>query len=151
MKIELRVIDETNKADVILLAVSDSQKQYIASNKESLETAEKEEYKSIARSFAIYADGTLVGFTMFAFDVAYPDSNDRYWLWRFMIDKHWQGKGYGSAALEKVIEYFRSNGADHIRLSTKSSNMAALSLYHRYQFKETGEMNDQEIVLQLNL
>lgn len=151
MKIELRVIDETNKDDVILLAVSDSQKQYIASNKESLETAAEEEYKTIARSFAIYADDNLVGFTMFAFDVDYSDSNDRYWLWRFMIDKNLQGKGYGSAALQKVIEYFRSNEADHIRLSTKESNTAALSLYHRYQFKETGEMNDEEIVLQLSL
>ena len=150
MKIELRVIDETNKDDVILLAVSDSQKQYIASNKESLETA-AEEYKTIARSFAIYADDNLVGFTMLAFDVDYSDSNDRYWLWRFMIDKNLQGKGYGSAALQKVIKYFRSNGADHIRLSTKESNTAALSLYHRYQFKETGEMNDEEIVLQLSL
>ena len=151
MKIELRAINETNKDDVILLAVSNSQKQYIASNKESLETAEKEEYKTIVRSFAIYADDNLVGFTMLAFDVDYSDTNDRYWLWRFMIDKNFQGKGYGFAALQKIIEYFISNGADHIRLSTKESNTAALSLYRRYQFEETGEMNGEEIVLQLSL
>lgn len=151
MNLELRIIDETNKAAVELLEVSESQKQYIASNKKSLETAVKEEYREIARPFAIYAEGQIVGFTMFAFELTSSDPNDRYWLWRFMVDRNFQGKGYGSAALEKIIDYFRSHGADHILLSTKETNTSALSLYHKYQFAETGEMNEDEIVLRLNL
>ena len=151
MNLELRIIDETNKAAVELLEVSESQKQYIASNKKSLETAVKEEYREIARPFAIYAEGQIVGFTMFAFELTSSDPNDRYWLWRFMIDRNFQGKGYGSAALEKIIDYFRSHGADHILLSTKENNASALSLYHKYQFAETGEMTEDEIVLRLSL
>ena len=151
MKIELRNIDDTNKNDVELLKVSDDQKQYIASNAKSLEAAAEEEYKHIARPFAIYADGKIVGFTMFAFELDSADPNDRYWLWRFMIDQKLQGKGYGFAALDEIIQYFKNNGADHILLSTKETNVAALSLYHKFQFKETGEMNDQEIILRLNL
>ena len=151
MNLELRIIDDTNKAAVELLEVSESQKQYIASNKKSLETAVKEEYREIARPFAIYAEGQIVGFTMFAFELTSSDPNDRYWLWRFMVDRNFQGKGYGSAALEKIIDYFRSHGADHILLSTKETNTSALSLYHKYQFAETGEMNEDEIVLRLNL
>ena len=151
MNLELRAIDDTNKNAVELLEVLDSQKQYIASNKYSLETATKEEYREIARPFAIYAEGKIVGFTMFAFELTSSDPNDRYWLWRFMIDKNSQGNGYGSVALEKIIDYFKSHGADHILLSTKESNTSALSLYHKYQFAETGEMNDDEIVLRLNL
>lgn len=149
MKIELKAIDHTNTDAVVALEVSDSQKQYIDSNKASLEAAA--ENKNVARPFAIYADDKLVGFTMFAFDVDYDDPNDRYWLWRFMIDKNWQGKGYGFSALEKMIEYFKNNGADHIRLSTKDTNTVALSLYHKYQFKETGEMNGEEMILELKL
>ena len=149
MKIELKAIDYTNMDAVVALEVSDSQKQYIDSNKASLEAAA--ENKNVARPFAIYADDKLVGFTMFAFDVDYDDPNDRYWLWRFMIDKNLQGKGYGSAALEKMIEYFKNNGADHIRLSTKDTNTVALSLYHKYQFKGTGEMNGEEMILELKL
>ncbi|MEE1100280.1 MAG: GNAT family N-acetyltransferase, partial [Agathobacter sp.] len=122
MNLELRIIDDTNKNAVELLEVLDSQKQYIASNKYSLETAIKEEYREIARPFAIYADGNVVGFTMFAFELTSCDPNDRYWLWRFMIDKNSQGSGYGSVALEKIIDYFKSHGADHILLSTKESN-----------------------------
>lgn len=151
MHLELRAIDDTNKEAVELLEVSDSQKQYIASNKHSLETTTKEEYREIARPFAIYADGKIIGFTMFAFELTSSDPNDRYWLWRFMIDKNFQGNGYGSGALEKIIDYFKRHGADHILLSTKESNTSALSLYHKYQFAETGAMNDDEIVLRLNL
>ena len=151
MNLELRIIDTTNKDAVELLKVSDCQKQYIASNKKSLNTAASEEFKDIARPFAIYADGKPVGFTMFAFELTSSDPSDRYWLWRFMIDKDSQGNGYGSAALEKIIGYFRNHGADHILLSTKETNTAALSLYHKYQFTETGETNGDEIVLRLTL
>ena len=151
MQIEFRSIDDSNKDAVVLLEVTEGQKAYIASNSASLETAGKEEYRRIARPFAICADGKPVGFAMFAFELDSPDPNDRYWLWRFMIDRHWQRKGCGSAALEAIIAYFRSQGADHILLSTKETNTAALSLYHKYQFVETGEMNDDEIVLRLAL
>ena len=151
MNLELRIIDDANKAAVELLEVTDRQKQYIASNKKSLETAGKEEYRGIARPFAIYAEGQIIGFTMFAFELTSSDPNDRYWLWRFMIDRNFQGNGYGSVALEKIIDYFRNHDADHILLSTKENNISALSLYHKYQFAETGEMNEDEIVLRLNL
>ena len=151
MKAELQSIDDTNREAVESLEVSEHQKQYIASNKESLETARKEEYRNIARPFAIYVDNQLVGFTMFAFEMDSIDPKDRYWLWRFMIDQNLQGKGYGSIALERIIEYFKDQGADHILLSTKETNTAALSLYHTFQFTETGEMNEDEIILRLNL
>ena len=151
MNLELQIVDETNKDAVELLEVSNHQKQYIASNKKSLKTASSEEYRDIARPFAIYADGRLVGFTMFAFELTSIDPNDRYWLWRFMIDRKLQGNGYGSAAMEKIIDYFKSQGADHILLSTKASNTVALSLYHKYQFAETGEMNEDEIILRLSI
>ena len=151
MEVELRSIEDSNQDAVVSLEVSECQKQYIASNKESLATSRKEAYAEVARPFAIYADGRIVGFAMFAFDLASDDPDDRYWLWRFMIDKDLQGKGYGSAALEKIIEYFRDHGADHILLSTKDTNTVALSLYHKFQFAETGEMNEDEIILRLNL
>ena len=145
------IIDDTNEDAVASLAVTDDQKKFIATNASSLETSRKEEYQKIARPFAICADGKPVGFTMFAFELDSPDPNDRYWLWRFMIDRHWQRKGCGSAALETIIAYFRSHGADHILLSTKETNTAALSLYHKYRFSETGEMNGDELVLRLDL
>lgn len=147
MRVELRKIDEQNKAEIISLTVSEKQSGYIASNESSL--AEAEQRPEIARPFGIYADGKAVGFTMFAFDENNDDPHDKYWLWRFMIDKNLQGRGYGKSALTEIIKYFRENGADEITLSTKDSNVSALALYYKFGFKENGEIIDGETVLKL--
>ncbi|MBQ6798453.1 MAG: GNAT family N-acetyltransferase [Oscillospiraceae bacterium] len=149
MKIELISLKEDIIQQCFALKVASNQMQYIASNEASWKEAMENE--KVARPFAIYCDERMVGFTMFAFDEEYEDTNDRYWLWRFMIDKKLQGKGYGTAALQVIIQYFREHGANNIRLSTKGSNTTALSMYRKAGFRDTGEMNDGEIVLQLNL
>ncbi len=149
MKVELMELSEENRKQCFALRVADDQTQYIASNEDSWKTAK--ENGKVARPFVICCDGRIVGFTMFAFDEDYEDPDDRYWLWRLMIDEGSQGKGYGTAALQVIIRYFREHGANNIRLSTKETNTKALSIYHRAGFCETGEMNDEEIVLQLDL
>ena len=149
MNIELRTIDENNRAECEQLSVRDDQKIYIAENAVSLRTAAEE--AEVARPFAIYCDERMIGFTMFAFDENNEDLEDKYWLWRFMIDQRWQGMGYGKAALSVIINYFREHNADIITLSTKESNTAALKLYHQFGFTENGQMNGDEIVLKLRL
>ncbi len=142
-------LTEDNLNQCFKLKVKNSQMQYIASNEDSWDTAKENE--NVARPFVIYCNGKMIGFTMFAFDEDYEDPDDRYWLWRFMIDKEFQGKGYGTAALHVIIQYFKDHGANNIRLSTKETNTTALSMYRKAGFRDTGEMHDEEIVLQLNL
>ena len=149
MQAELRKIDNSNIEECIALSVTEEQAQYIAPNQDSLKDAN--DNPAVARPFAIYIDDRMVGFAMFAFDEDYEDPNDRYWLWRFMIDKDLQGRGYGRAALKSIIDYFKEQGVGYIKLSTKESNSTAISLYHKFGFIENGEMNDEEVVLQLNL
>ncbi len=149
MRIELIDLSEDNIDQCFKLKVASDQMQYIALNEDSWKAAKGNE--KVARPFAIYCDGEIIGFTMFAFDEDYEGLNDRYWLWRFMIDEGSQGKGYGNAALRVIIQYFKDHGANSIRLSTKDTNTNALSLYRKAGFRDTGEMNDQEIVLQLDL
>lgn len=147
-EIELLPLDETNREECIRLKVNEVQAAYIATNESSLEEAK--ENAEVARPFVIYAEGKAVGFAMFAFEPDYEDPNDRYWLWRFMIDERFQGRGYGRAALARIIAYFKENGATNIRLSTKDSNANAIHLYESFGFKPTGEMNDEETVFELN-
>ena len=149
MRIALKKITEQNKQECFSLKVSSAQSEYIASNENSLNEAR--ENAEVARPFAIYADDKMIGFTMFAWDENNEDPEDKYWLWRFMIDESLQGKGYGHLALKEIIKYFKDNGADIITLSTKESNEIALSLYHQFGFRENGQMNDEEIVLKLIL
>ncbi|WP_029233191.1 GNAT family N-acetyltransferase [Butyrivibrio sp. VCB2006] len=148
MIIELKELTDENLEECLKLKVAKDQEQYIASNEDSWKTAKENE--NIARPFAIYCDGKMVGFTMFAFDEDYEDPNDRYWLWRLMIDESLQGKGYGTAAMKTIIQYFKDNGANNIRLSTKETNTNALSMYRKVGFRDTGEMNEEELVLQLD-
>ena len=88
---------------------------------------------------------------MFAFDEDEDDADDRYWLWRFMIDQNEQGKGYGQAALAEIIRYFADNGADRVLLSTEPENECGVHIYHKAGFIETGVIDDSEAVMKLML
>ena len=148
MTIELIPVNEKNKAAILALSVREDQ-PFVASNKVSLQQADETnaEMPGVARPFAIYADDRLVGFCMFAFSPEEEDPDDRYWLWRFMIDKNEQGKGYGQAALQEIIKYFKDNGADMLYLSTEPENELGLHLYRKAGFRETGIISDDETVL----
>ena len=89
MKINLIPVDDDNREAVLALSVREDQ-PFVAPNDVSLRQAEEAnaEAPGTARPFAICADGKLVGFCMFAFSPEARDPEDRYWLWRFMIDQN---------------------------------------------------------------
>ena len=148
MIIKLKPVDDQNRDAVLALSVREDQ-PFVASNEVSLRQAEETnaEYPGVARPFGIYADDRLVGFCMFAFNPEDEDEDDRYWLWRFMIDKNEQGKGFGQAALQEIIKYFRDNGADRLFLSTEPENELGLHVYQKAGFQKTGIIDDDEAVL----
>ena len=148
MNITLRPIDDTNREAVLALSVRENQ-PFVAPNDVSLRQAAETEAEApgVARPFAIYADDTLVGFCMFAFDPEDEDPEDRYYLWRFMIDQRYQDRGYGQAALGEIIRYFKENGADRLYLSTEPENERGIHVYHKAGFRETGVIDDGEAVL----
>ena len=152
MKIRLEPVSDKNREAVLKLTVREDQ-PFVAPNDVSLRQADEAnaEDPGVARPFAIYADDKLVGFCMFAFDPEEEDPDDRFWLWRFMIDKSEQGKGYGQAALAEIIKYFRDNGADQLWLSTEPENECGVHVYHKAGFKETGDIDDGEAVFALLL
>ena len=152
MKIDLMPISDENRAAVLQLSTREDQ-PFCAPNDYSLEQAEEcnAECPGVARPFAIYAADKLVGFCMFVFDPDDDEEDDRYWLWRFMIDKNEQGKGYGQAALAKIVQYFRDNGADRLLLSREPENECGVHIYHKAGFVETGEIDDGEAVMKLML
>ncbi len=148
MKIKLEPVNDSNREAVLALSVREDQ-HFVAPNNVSLRQAAEANagQPGLARPFAIYADDRLVGFCMFAFTPEKEAPDDRYWLWRFMIDKNEQGKGYGKAALKEILKYFTEHGADMIYLSTEPENELGLHLYHKFGFRETGIINEGELVL----
>ena len=150
--ITLRPITDENREAVLALSVREDQ-PFVASNKVSLRQADETnaEYPGVARPFGIYADEKLVGFCMLAVNPEEEDEDDRYYLWRFMIDQNEQGKGYGQAALNEIIRYFRDLGAERVLLSTEPENERGLHVYHKAGFLDTGCIEDGEAVLRLFL
>ena len=148
MDIQLIPVDDGNREAVLALSVREDQ-PFVATNEVSLRQADEAnaEHPGVARPFAIHADGRLVGFCMFAFAPEAEEPDDRYWLWRFMIDRSEQGKGYGQAALAEIIRYFRDNGADRLYLSTEPENELGLHVYRKAGFRETGIVSDGEAVM----
>ena len=148
MTIRLEPVNENNRDAVLALSVREDQ-PFVATNAVSLRQADETnaEAPGVARPFGIYADGRLVGFCQFAFDPEADDEDDRYWLWRFMIDRSEQGRGYGQAALREIIRYFRDNGADRLYLSTEPENELGMHIYRKAGFRETGIVSDGESVM----
>jgi len=151
MNIELREITWDNVDDVVELAVAESQKGYVYPNGYSLAHAyvsTKDEYPEIP--FAIYNDEILIGFTLMNFCPAdenkYENDDEAcYYISRFMIDKKYQGKGFGFKGMEKVVAFlkaFPQGEAGSIYLSYNPVNTAARKLYASLEFVETGQVDD---------
>lgn len=100
--------------------------------------------------YAIYADVELVGFTELAYD---SGSSDDYWIFHFFIDQHYQGRGYGTAALERIIEFIQSEHPHcrMLQLVMHPENHQAQRLYTKAGFRPTGSERWDEPVYQLIL
>ena len=138
-------VDKDNFQECITLDVNEEQRSFVAPNIRSL--AQAYVFRDVAKVFALYEEGTMVGFAMLHVD----HTEKEYWLWRFMIDRRFQHMGYGREALGKIIGYFNSIGAKTVKLSFEPENHIAEKLYSSCGFYRNGKENDGEIVMQLDL
>jgi len=135
--VELKEISKENFEDVLNLEISDHQKPFVSSNAYSL--AQAYVYRETAFPFAIYANNTLVGFIMMGF----YEFRNQYTLWKFMIDKQHQNKGYGREALKQGITYLKDKfGAKEIYTGVSLGNEIAKHLYNSVGFEATGVVED---------
>lgn len=138
--ITFKDIDRHNFMNVINLKVADEQKNFVASNLFSL--AQAKAYPECI-CLAIYAEEVLVGFTMYCIDA----DDGEYWIYRLMIDAQYQGKGYGKAAMKKLMSLIKKDTAHHvIYLSFEPENEGAKALYEKLGFKGDGRVIEGEIV-----
>ena len=100
--ITLKEITKDNFWDCIELTVSKDQEDFVTSNAISIAQS-KVQPECIP--LAIYHHDIMVGFVMYCLDV---DDNE-YWIYRFMIDEKYQNMGYGTQALEQVIERIKED------------------------------------------
>jgi len=69
-----------------------------------------------------------------------------------MIDRHHQRVGYGAAAMRLVIDRVGDKGGmSHIYLSHVDQDGSAGPFYRGLGFRETGEIDEGEVVMALAL
>jgi diamine N-acetyltransferase len=100
---------------------------------------------------AIYADEELVGFLMLHIGSDYDDGIDcpGVFLWRMMIARDFQGRGYGTQAMERLIAHLRALGVPALYTSCGLGDASPLAFYERLGFERTGDHygGEPELVL----
>lgn len=145
MSVSLRQITPENFDECVNLKVADGQENFVAPNVKSI--AQSKIYPTMNIS-AVYDDDVMVGFVMFGFD---PD-DQRYYLVRLMVDEKHQGKGYGKAATQEVINQLKLvEDCRELYLSFVPENTGAERLYKSVGFERTGEISQGEIVMRFVL
>ncbi|MEX1172779.1 MAG: GNAT family N-acetyltransferase [Chloroflexota bacterium] len=138
------VTGETVRA-ICLLQVAPEQRGSVAPNAVSFAEAM---FEPKAWFRAVVADDVPVGFVMMSIDPAAPE----YYLWRFMIDARYQGRGYGRAALALVIDHVRDlPNATELRVSWDPGPDGPEGFYLGLGFQPTGEIDEGEVVARLAL
>ncbi len=147
--VSLRPITEANREAVESLAVSPAQRRFVSSVRDSLLEAAAEPGAQ-AITWGVYADETPVGFVMIADEVASRDYIAQF-LWKLLIDARHQHRGFGTATLDLVAEYFRSRGARTMRTSAGQGEGSPVTFYERYGFERTGELHGDEVMLRFDI
>jgi diamine N-acetyltransferase len=129
--LELKPITAENFQVAIALELQPNQQAFVPSNLYSI--AEAQFYPD-ACSRAIYAKGKMVGYVLYG-----KDSETGKWrLFRLMVDKVHQGKGYAKASLELIIKELLAKNAKELSLCYQINNVVAQTLYCKLGFREQG-------------
>ena len=147
-QIHLEKITWDNYRDICRLRVTKEQDSFVARNERSLIHA----YIALSQGeikpfpFGIYLGKKPIGFVMIGYN-GYEEGDpeftkDTYFIWRFMIDKRYQGRGYGREAMKLALDYIRTfpfGKAEYCWLSYEPENKAAKKLYLSFGFEEKPE------------
>ncbi len=132
-KVTIEELDVNNWLKICDLSVSDEQKSFFSVPNVYWIGISRYELKN--KLFAIKADNDYVGLVGAGLyeDGVVGDIDP------LMIDYHYQGKGYGRAAMLLIIAYMRENlGVPAVNISYRKANIGAEKLYESLGFKVFG-------------
>ena len=129
-QIHFKLVSDENRKEIEGLTVFSEQAGFIESVSECLQEADELE---LWRPVGIYNNDALIGFAMYGY---FPEPvPGQLWLDRLLIDKKYQGKGYGKQHTE-----YRS---DVVYLSVYKNNPHAIKLYQQIGFKFNGKYDSK--------
>jgi diamine N-acetyltransferase len=151
--VAFREVDEQTIKSVLAITLAPEQEPYVGSVAEAIEEAnEVPEGKPWYR--AVFDGELAVGFVMLSWNVQPnpPEIIGPWYLWKLIVDSRYQGRGYGRAIIERVVEIVRAEGADTLLTSYALGPDSPGPFYQHVGFSPTGEVNiDGEIIVALRL
>lgn len=134
-RLHFELVNDENRKEVESLTVFSEQAGFIESVNECLQEADELE---LWRPVGIYDSDTLIGFAMYGY---FPEPTPgQLWLDRLLIDKKYQGKGYGKQAVFSLLERLHAEyQSDTVYLSVYENNPRAIRLYQQIGFRFNGK------------
>ena len=144
--VTLREVTRETFGEILRLKVAPGQERFVSPNEVSI--AEAYFSPGVAWFRAIYSGETPVGFVMLRDDESKAD----YYLWRFMIDARYQGRGIGRRAIELLADHVRTRpGATALYTSCVPGEGGPGPFYEKLGFAYTGEEDEGELVMRREL
>lgn len=146
MDLHFETVTAENRRQMEALRLFPNQKGFVESVADCLTEADESDRW---RPVGIYDRQTLVGFAMYGF---FPEASPagQLWLDRLLIDRQHQGKGYGSAALSRLLPRLTSEyRKDTVYLSVYDTNRPAIRLYEKFGFRFNGahDINGEKVMV----
>jgi diamine N-acetyltransferase len=151
--ISLRPVNRGNLDTLFNLAVHPAQEGFVTPN---IKTLAEIHYTSGGYVFAICNDDDIVGL-LAMIDLREHDAllegddpNAAFML-RLMVGAQFQGRGIGTGAVAKAIDWARDRGNSQFQTAYVPGNDAARKLYAAHSLRETGRLIEGEIEMSLKL
>jgi diamine N-acetyltransferase len=152
--VQLRdIVTDADRAAVLGLRRAPGQERYLGSMESHFEDA-RDEPRARPRMWSVHDGDQLVGFVMISDGIEQLDDDlvGPYYLWRLLIDEHFQGRGYGAATIDAIVAYVRTRPrADVLYTSCATGQGSPSGFYVRYGFVPTGEIKWGEDIYRLDL
>ena len=140
--VKIAEVNAENWYECCLLEIANEQRNYIEPNAISIAQSK---FEQTLRPYVIYFEEKVVGFLMFN---SVKEELDGYWIYRIMIDKHFQGKGIGKAATKLMIsEIAKLPNAQKIIVGYHPENKGAHNLYRSMGFEDHGNRFGKEMAV----
>ena len=144
-RVQFREITADTVREICALSVQENQNLFVTANATSIAEAY---FSKHAWLRAIYSDSVPVGFIMLD---ERPEEAE-YFLWRFMIDKRFQGRGIGRQAIQLLLTHVKSRpNSSELFTSVVQAKGGPEAFYKNMGFELTGEYEEGEALMRITL
>ncbi|HFI0419232.1 GNAT family N-acetyltransferase [Streptococcus suis] len=142
--IGLELVNKDNFEAVLQVSLAETDERKVASVEYSLAQAWLYREEGHLFPYAVKSGQKVVGFVLLAIQ-----EDKSYYVWRLLIDSHYQNRGYGKEVIRQVIGLAKENPSCHtVTMNYVIGNHKMRYILEKFGFQSVG-MIGQEIKMEL--